>query len=67
MCKIANLIVTSGSPWINIACPQVAHPRRSEKLSLPRMTVAETPLTWLYWEPVLSALPLPFPTIVPSY
>ncbi|VUZ45601.1 unnamed protein product [Hymenolepis diminuta] len=30
------------------------------------MILAETPLTRLYWEPVLSALSFPFPTIVPS-
>ncbi|VUZ38529.1 unnamed protein product [Hymenolepis diminuta] len=65
MCEIVNLVVTSGSPWINTVCLQVAHPHRSEKLSVPRMLVAKIPQTWLYWEPVLSTLSLHFPTNVP--
>ncbi|VUZ41907.1 unnamed protein product [Hymenolepis diminuta] len=47
MCEIVNLFVTSGSLWINIVCHQVAHPHQSEKLSVPRMTVAGTRLTRL--------------------
>ncbi|VUZ40988.1 unnamed protein product [Hymenolepis diminuta] len=65
MCEIVNLIMTPGSLWINIVCQQVAHPRLSEKLSLPRMIDAEKPRTRLYWEPVLSTLSLLFPTTVP--
>ncbi|KAM3180241.1 hypothetical protein ACTXT7_016673, partial [Hymenolepis weldensis] len=34
---------------INIACPQVTYPHRSEKLSVPRMIVAEAPLTRRYF------------------
>ncbi|KAM3176829.1 hypothetical protein ACTXT7_005741 [Hymenolepis weldensis] len=45
MCEITNLIVTPGPLPINIVCPQVAHPHRSEKLSVPRMIVAEAQLT----------------------
>ncbi|KAM3181239.1 hypothetical protein ACTXT7_014754 [Hymenolepis weldensis] len=45
MCEVVNLIVTSGSLQINIVCPQVAQPHRREKLSVPRMVVAEAPLT----------------------
>ncbi|KAM3176175.1 hypothetical protein ACTXT7_007010 [Hymenolepis weldensis] len=33
MCEIINLIVTPGSLQLNIVCPQVAHPHRSEKLT----------------------------------
>ncbi|KAM3180382.1 hypothetical protein ACTXT7_016394 [Hymenolepis weldensis] len=33
MCEIANLIVTPSSLSINMVCPQVAHPHRSEKLT----------------------------------
>ncbi|KAM3174988.1 hypothetical protein ACTXT7_009436 [Hymenolepis weldensis] len=33
MCEIVNLILTPGSLRINIVCPQVAHPHRSEKLT----------------------------------
>ncbi|VUZ48032.1 unnamed protein product [Hymenolepis diminuta] len=32
MCEIVN-IVTPGSLQINMVCPQVAHPHRSEKLT----------------------------------
>ncbi|VUZ55611.1 unnamed protein product [Hymenolepis diminuta] len=51
---------------MNIVCSQVAHPHRSEGLSVPLMIVAETLLTRLYWESVLSTLFLSFPTTVPS-
>ncbi|KAM3175464.1 hypothetical protein ACTXT7_008463 [Hymenolepis weldensis] len=37
MYEIVNLIVTPGSLRINIVCPQVTYPHRSEKLSVPRM------------------------------
>ncbi|KAM3172316.1 hypothetical protein ACTXT7_014785 [Hymenolepis weldensis] len=49
MCEIVNLIVTSGSLRINIVRPQVAHPHRLEKLSIPRMIVAEATLTRQYF------------------
>ncbi|KAM3177519.1 hypothetical protein ACTXT7_004391 [Hymenolepis weldensis] len=49
MREIVNLIVTPGSLQINIVCPQVTYPHRSEKLSVPRMIVAEAPLTRRYF------------------
>ncbi|KAM3180845.1 hypothetical protein ACTXT7_015516 [Hymenolepis weldensis] len=49
MWEIVNLIVTPDFLSINIVCPQVAHPQRSEKLSIPRMMVAEAPLTLRYF------------------
>ncbi|KAM3185214.1 hypothetical protein ACTXT7_006798 [Hymenolepis weldensis] len=33
MCEVVNLIVAPGSLRLNIVCPQVAHPYRSEKLT----------------------------------
>ncbi|VUZ51766.1 unnamed protein product [Hymenolepis diminuta] len=66
MCEIVYLIVTSGSPWINIVCPRVAYFHRSEKLSVFRMIVAETLLSRLNWGRVLSILSLPFSAIVQS-
>ncbi|KAM3182941.1 hypothetical protein ACTXT7_011333 [Hymenolepis weldensis] len=50
MCVIANLIVTPDSLPINIVYPQVTYPHRSEKLTnVPRMIVAEAPLTRRYY------------------
>ncbi|KAM3172123.1 hypothetical protein ACTXT7_015199, partial [Hymenolepis weldensis] len=49
MCEIVNLIVTPDFLPINVVCTQVAHPHRSEKLSVPRMIVAEAPLTLRYF------------------